>query len=55
MNNEVALLMNNLNESDKAIETYDRIIACLKDEWGYKNKDAPLIEAKRKKGIPNKQ
>ena len=38
-----------MNNSDKAIETYDRLILCLKDEWGYKDDDAAIIDAERKK------
>ena len=42
----IYMIMNNI---DKAIETYDRLIACLKDEWGYKDDDAAVIDAERKK------
>jgi tetratricopeptide (TPR) repeat protein len=38
-----------MNNADKAIETYDRLIACLKSEWGYKDDDAAVIEVERKK------
>ena len=37
------------NDPAKAIETYDRLIACLKDEWGYKDDDAAVLGAERKK------
>ena len=42
----IYVIMNNAN---KAIETYDRIIACLKNEWGYKDDDAAVIDVERKK------
>ncbi len=38
-----------MNNSDKAIETYDRLIECLKSEWGYKDDDAAVIDTERKK------
>ena len=42
----IYVIMNNV---DKAIETYDRLITCLKSEWGYKDDDAAVIDAERKK------
>ena len=42
----IYVIMNNV---DKAIETYDRLIACLKSEWGYKDDDAAVTEVERKK------
>ena len=38
-----------MNNTDKAIETYDRLIACLKNEWSYKDDDAAVIDVERKK------
>ena len=38
-----------MNNPDKAIETYERMITCLKDEWGYKDDDAAVIDVERKK------
>lgn len=38
-----------MNNTDKAVETYDRLISCLKSEWGYKDDDAAVIDAERKK------
>ena len=38
-----------MNNPDKAIETYDRLINCLKSEWGYKDDDAAVICIERKK------
>ncbi|MBO5248127.1 MAG: DUF3808 domain-containing protein [Clostridia bacterium] len=37
------------NNYDKAIETYDRLIHCLKSEWGYKDDDAAVVDVERKK------
>ncbi|MBQ7922698.1 MAG: DUF3808 domain-containing protein [Clostridia bacterium] len=33
----------------KAAETYDRMITCIKEEWGYNDDDAAVIEAEREK------
>ncbi len=38
-----------LNQPAKAIETYDRMIACIKEEWGYKDEDAAVTEVERMK------
>ncbi len=38
-----------IGEKEKAIETYDRMIACIKDEWGYKDEDAAVVEVEREK------
>lgn len=38
-----------MNNPSKAIETYDRLIDCLKSEWGYQDDDAAVIDAERKK------
>lgn len=45
----IATIFEILGEKAKAIETYDRMIACIKDEWGYKDEDAAVIEVERKK------
>lgn len=42
----IYVIMNNPN---KAIETYDRLITCLKSEWGYKDDDAAVMAVERKK------
>ena len=42
----IYVIMNNV---DKAIETYDRLIACLKSEWGCKDDDSAVIGVERKK------
>ena len=36
-------------ERERAIEAYDRMIACIKDEWGYKDDDAAVTEVERKR------
>ena len=38
-----------MNNPHKAVETYDRLITCLKTEWGYKDDDAAVMNAERKK------
>lgn len=45
----IAIIYEILGENTRAIETYDRMIACIKDEWGYKDEDAAVIEVERKK------
>lgn len=38
-----------LGEYQKAAQAYDRIIACLKTEWGYEAEDAAVLDAERQK------
>lgn len=38
-----------LGNKAKAIETYDRMIACIKEEWGYADSDAAVIEVERER------
>ena len=45
----IATIYEILGKPDKALETYDRMIACIKDEWGYKDDDAAVIEVERLK------
>ncbi|MBQ2248868.1 MAG: hypothetical protein II326_01715, partial [Clostridia bacterium] len=45
----IAVIYTILGEKQKVIETYDRMIACIKDEWGYKADDAAVVEVERKK------
>ena len=45
----IAIIYEILGERAKALETYDRMIACIKDEWGYKDEDAAVIEVERRK------
>lgn len=45
----IALIYEIMGKRKEAIETYDRMITCIKDEWGYKDEDAAVIEAERQK------
>lgn len=45
----IATIYEIMHKYDKAIETYDRLIACIKGEWGYQDGDAAVIFAERKK------
>ena len=45
----IATIYEIMNDHEKAAQTYDRLIDCLKDEWGYRNDDAVVIDAKNKK------
>ena len=43
----IAVIYEILGENERAIETYGRMIACIKDEWGYKDGDAAVLEVER--------
>ena len=45
----IAIIHEILGNTSKAIETYDRMIACIKDEWGYTDEDAAVTEVEREK------
>jgi len=45
----IAIIYKILGNTKKAIETYDRMIACIKDEWGYNDGDATVTEVEREK------
>ena len=45
----IATIYEILGNKDKAIETYERMIACIKDEWGYADSDAAVIEVERER------
>lgn len=45
----IALIYQILEDKENAIATYDRILACLRDEWGYSNDDKPYIETEKDK------
>ncbi len=52
----ISVIYEILGEYQKAVETYDRLIVCLKDEWGYHSEDAAVIDAERqKKRIQNRK
>lgn len=45
----IATIYEILGNKEKAIETYDRMIACIKEEWGYADSDAAVIEVERER------
>ncbi len=45
----IATIYEILGKNEKAVETYDRMIACIKEEWGYRDEDAAVIEVERQK------
>ena len=45
----IATIYEILGDHAKANETYDRMITCLKNEWGSKDDDAAVIGVERKK------
>lgn len=45
----IATIYEILGKRKEAIDTYDRMITCIKDEWGYKDEDAAVIEVERRK------
>ena len=45
----IAVIQEILGNTDKAMEAYDRMIACIKDEWNYTDDDAAVIEVEREK------
>lgn len=45
----IATIYEILGNTTAALETYDRLIACLKDEWGYNDEDAAVTEVERQK------
>jgi len=45
----IATIYEIMNDHKKAAQTYDRLIDCLKDEWGYRDDDAAVVGAKSKK------
>lgn len=45
----IAIIYEIMGNKEKAIATYDRMIACIKDEWNYKDEDAAVVEVERQK------
>lgn len=45
----IAMIYEILGEYQKAAESYDKIITCIKEEWGYREGDAAVVEAEREK------
>ena len=51
----IAIIYKIQNKHSKAIETYNRMIDCIKNEWGYSDGDAAVLEIERKiKNLQNK-
>ena len=44
----MAIIYTITGNKDKAIKTYERMIECIKEEWGYKSEDAAVTEVERK-------
>ena len=45
----IAMIYEIMSDHKSAAKTYDRLIDCLKNEWGYRDDDATVIEARSKK------
>lgn len=45
----IATIYKIMNDNKNAAKTYDRLINCLKDEWGYRDDDIAIIDVKSKK------
>ena len=45
----IAIIYEILGDNKKAAHTYDRIIKCVKEEWGYTDDDAAVICAEKEK------
>ena len=45
----IATVYEILGDTAKAVETVDRKIACLREEWGYRDGDAAILEAEEQK------
>ena len=45
----MAIIYEILGNKEKAIETYDKMIRCIKEEWGYADTDAAVIEVERER------
>lgn len=45
----IAIIYEIQNNREMALATYDRMITCLKNEWGYNDEDAPVTEIERRK------
>ena len=51
----IATIYEIIGNKDKAIETYDRMILCIKEEWGYADTDAAVTEIERQRARLIKQ
>ena len=45
----MAIIYGIMGDTEKALESYDRMIECIKTEWGYKDTDAATVEVEMKK------
>ncbi len=45
----IAIIYEILGNKEKALETYDRMIRCIKEEWGYADTDAAVTEVERER------
>ena len=45
----ISVIYEILGDYPKAVETYDRFLTCLKEEWEYGDEDAAVVEAEREK------
>ena len=45
----IAIIYEILGDREKALAAYDRMLLCIKEEWGYKDEDAAVIEVERQK------
>ncbi len=45
----ISMIYEILGEYDKAVATQDRLLDCLKNEWGYSGDDKAVLEAEREK------
>ena len=45
----IAIIYEIMGNKAKAVETYDRMILCIKEEWGYADTDAAVIEVERQR------
>ena len=45
----IATIYEIMGKKDKAIETYERMITSIKEEWGYADSDAAVIEVERER------
>lgn len=50
----IATIYKILGDMKQASEAYDRLLTCLKDEWGYGPDDKPYIEVEREKMLISK-
>lgn len=45
----ISIIYGILGDRERAIETYDRLITCLCEEWGYGKDDAVVMDAQKRK------